>query len=385
MTHPQLVHYIAFLRIFADEVHLILEYSASDNWNGTASRANRFIVTNDKLNAAMGGLELIASVNDKVRPDVLVVSGVHMLSGLDAQKQEDTLEQLVSVLESLRAVPRTKDAPKVHRPLVHLELAAIGSQELLDRISRVVLPLVDSVGSNEQELSDLLQAIGAFDEQAGIAAKVAESFTEEFSNKAVRDLKASPAVVALGLRAVLDKFPGLQRYHYHALPFHVIATAAPPKGSSAPTFAGTAQSAVAAGSAAASLQACDVDSPARLVGDDLDIKAPMKFPVSDPLSTPVLQVEEGSIWEGAVDFLDGWDFPVSVVTNKLQARIRSVYDSSRARITAEAPVAEWTWASSARGQVEFALAPVIACKEPVKTVGLGDAISAVGIATHATQ
>jgi hypothetical protein len=48
------------------------------------------------------------------------------------------------------------------------------------------------------------------------------------------------------------------------------------------------------------------------------------------------------------------------------------------------PVARWVW-DSAAGPITFGLAPVPVCRAPASTVGLGDAISASGLAADAAR
>ena len=62
----------------SDEYHLILEYSTGDTWGEhVADRANRFIVSNDKSNGELLGVE---GLHSRVResgfqPDVFVLAG----------------------------------------------------------------------------------------------------------------------------------------------------------------------------------------------------------------------------------------------------------------------------------------------------------------------
>ena len=120
--------------------------------------------------------------------------------------------------------------------------------------------------------------------------------------------------------------------HFHALQFHVVAQRTgddkwlPAPGS------------VAAGSVAATLRACDAQDEADLHGNDLDVLASLSVDVTAP---------------GAAS-----DAPKSHV-----------------RITESAPVATFTW-----GDVTVAVAPVLVCRQPRQTVGLGDAVSSTGLA-----
>ncbi|XP_066448440.1 ADP-dependent glucokinase isoform X2 [Eleutherodactylus coqui] len=114
---------------------------------------------------------------------------------------------------------------------------------------------------------------------------------------------------------------GLTRIHFHTLAYHIIATI---EG-----FWGNQVSAVAAGARVAGAQACASETidPSRVT-----LKCPLEFSTS--------QTETGST----------------------------------ARISASEPVAVWR-----KGGVTFHFTPVLICKDPTRTVGLGDAISAEGL------
>lgn len=78
----------------SDEYHLILEYGKGQQWQGfTAARANRFIFSHDRSNAELRPLQHLLTVVEQAQPDMVVVSGVHMLDG----ESEDTINQRVQV------------------------------------------------------------------------------------------------------------------------------------------------------------------------------------------------------------------------------------------------------------------------------------------------
>ncbi|KAM3925054.1 ADP-dependent glucokinase isoform 2-T2 [Leptodactylus fuscus] len=114
---------------------------------------------------------------------------------------------------------------------------------------------------------------------------------------------------------------GLTRVHFHTLAYHIIATI--------DGFWGNQIAAVAAGARIAGAQACASETidPSRVM-----LKSPLEFSTS--------QTETGST----------------------------------AKITAKEPVAVWR-----KGGVTFHFTPVLICKDPTRTVGLGDAISAEGL------
>ncbi|XP_073506885.1 ADP-dependent glucokinase isoform X2 [Phyllobates terribilis] len=114
---------------------------------------------------------------------------------------------------------------------------------------------------------------------------------------------------------------GLTRVHFHTLAYHIIATI--------DGFWENQVAAVAAGARVAGTQACASQTidPARVM-----LKCPLEFSTS--------QTET----------------------------------SYTAKISAKEPVAVWR-----NGGVTFHFTPVLICKDPIRTVGLGDAISAEGL------
>lgn len=113
----------------------------------TAPRANRFIITRDETNAKITTLELFHSSLEAYDPSFVIIAGLHLLETL-SQGERD--ERLAAMLGKLEEVPRrTKSGSRM---LTHLELASIGSMELLRELSTKVVPRVDSLGLNEQEL-----------------------------------------------------------------------------------------------------------------------------------------------------------------------------------------------------------------------------------------
>ncbi|XP_069812455.1 ADP-dependent glucokinase isoform X2 [Dendropsophus ebraccatus] len=123
------------------------------------------------------------------------------------------------------------------------------------------------------------------------------------------------------LRGSDSEGSGLTRIHFHTLAYHIIATI--------DGFWDNQVAAVAAGARIAGAQACASETidPSRVM-----LKSPLEF-----------------------------------VTSRTET-------GSTARITAKEPVAVWN-----KGGVTFHFTPVLICKDPTRTVGLGDAISAEGL------
>lgn len=108
------------------------------------------------------------------------------------------------------------------------------------------------------------------------------------------------------------------RVHFHSLTYHVIATI---KG----TWANS-QAAVIAGTRVSALQACDTN---RFSEERFALKIPHKLHLSESIAVKFDPRKPGISWE--------------------------------------------------EGEVEFYYSPVLVCRKPLKTVGLGDAISATGL------
>ena len=183
-----------------DEYHLILEYPRGEVWGEmTSSCANRFIISHDKANGEMLAMDkffgdlsifkyiflifwvrcrvfflsnckifmfsfvLIPNIYVKLfeiiiicssgslesyKPDLVVISGLHLLEGQTAELQKNKLEDLRHHLRSI-----SEDTP------IHLELASMTSSTLMKDIAFMIFPMVDSVGLNEQELAFLSSSL----------------------------------------------------------------------------------------------------------------------------------------------------------------------------------------------------------------------------------
>ncbi|XP_018108379.1 ADP-dependent glucokinase isoform X2 [Xenopus laevis] len=123
------------------------------------------------------------------------------------------------------------------------------------------------------------------------------------------------------LKGSKNEASSLTRIHFHTLAYHILATI--------DGFWGNQVSAVAAGARVAGTQACASET---IDATRVKLKTPLEF------STSREQV------------------------------------GSTVRVSAQEPVAVWI-----REGVTFHFTPVLICKEPVRTVGLGDAISAEGL------
>lgn len=174
------------------------------------------------------------------------------------------------------------------------------------------MPIVSSIGLNEQELLFLSQAgEGPHSELAAW--------------KGVPDVGRVSDILLWILeqhgRSDPSSEADLTRIHFHTLAYHILATV--------DGYWGNQAAAVMAGARVASTQACGLRS---VDPSKVEVKAPLEF--------------------------------------------HSSHGEPREKLTLNpaAPVTAWR-----RGNVTFHLTVVLVCKQPLRTVGLGDAISAEGL------
>nr|XP_046250401.1 ADP-dependent glucokinase isoform X2 [Scatophagus argus] len=285
-----------------DEFHLILEYKAGEQWGSTqAPQANRFIFSHDVSNGEMSSLETFVASLDEFQPDLVVLSGLHMMEGQGRELWEERLKEAVSAISAIR-----KDIP------IHLELASMTDKDYMNSIMQEVMPIVSSIGLNEQELLFLSQAgqgphaeLAAWDgiPDVGRVSDILLWILEQHG-------RSDPSSEA-----------DLTRIHFHTLAYHILVTV--------DGYWGNQAAAVMAGARVASSQACGLRS---VDISKVELKAPLEFHSShtEPREKLFLNPAE--------------------------------------------PVTVWH-----RGNVTFHMTPVLVCKQPLRTVGLGDAISAEGL------
>ncbi|MED6288255.1 hypothetical protein CHARACLAT_024775, partial [Characodon lateralis] len=286
-----------------DEFHLILEYKAGEKWASIqAPQANRFIFSHDVSNGAMSTLETFVASLEEFQPELVVLSGFHMMEGQGRELWGERLKEAVSTIGDI-----PKDIP------IHLELASMTDKDFMNRIMQEqVLPVVSSIGLNEQELLFLSQAA-------------------EGPHAALPAWKGIPEVGRVSdiLFWILEQHgrtdpsseSDLTRIHFHTLAYHILATV--------DGYWGNQAAAVMAGARVASSQACGLQA---VDVSKVELKAPLEFHSSH--SGPGEQLS----------------------------------------LNPEEPVTVWH-----RGNITFHLSPVLVCKRPLRTVGLGDAISAEGL------
>ena len=83
------------------------------------------------------------------KPDLIVISGLHLLESQNEQFRKKRLQDLAMHLNTIkRKVP------------IHLELASMVKQDMMQAVVHTIFPLVDSIGLNEQELAFLTVSVG---------------------------------------------------------------------------------------------------------------------------------------------------------------------------------------------------------------------------------
>lgn len=285
-----------------DEFHLILEYKAGEQWGSTqAPQANRFIFSHDVSNGGMSSLETFVASLEEFQPDLVVLSGLHMMEGQGRQLWEERLKEAVSAISDIR-----KDIP------IHLELASMTDKDYMNSIMQEVIPIVSSIGLNEQELLFVSQAVQG--PHSDLAAW-----------KGIPDVGQVTDILLWIMeqhgRSDPSSEADLTRIHFHTLTYHILATV--------DGYWGNQAAAVMAGARVASSQSCGLQS---VDVSKVELKAPLQFYSSHREPREHLSLDPAE------------------------------------------PVTVWR-----RENVTFHLTPVLVCKQPLRTVGLGDAISAEGL------
>ncbi|KAL4622795.1 ADP-dependent glucokinase isoform X1 [Arapaima gigas] len=286
-----------------DEFHLILEYKTGERWGSVqAPQANRFIFSHDVSNGEMSLLETFVASLEEFQPDLVVLSGLHMMEGQGHELWEERLKEAVVAISDIR-----NEVP------IHLELASMTDKDYMKSIMQEqVLPIVNSIGLNEQELLFLSQAGSG-------------PHSQLVSWNGVPDVGQVSDILLWVLeqygRTDPESEADLTRVHFHTLAYHILATV--------DGHWVNQESAVAAGARVASTQACGLQ---HIDVTKVVLLAPRHFHGSHSEPRQNLTLDPGR------------------------------------------PITVWH-----RGNVTFYLSPVLVCKQPLRTVGLGDAISAEGL------
>ena len=203
---------------------------------------------------------------------------------------------------------------------IHFEMATVGNLQFLPHLADEVFPFVDSIGLNEQELISLAKSKEADFDFTQIGPKPSIPDTSDLLHWLFSSYSSQ--------NRTNSRFT---RIHFHTLSYDVIVASKRALGGA---MWANSLKAVMEGSKVASLQACDTNEISTALHE---LQIPDKFRLSN--------------------------------TDEVLHRSEIEY-------TKENGYVAWQ-----REGIDYYMAPVYVCKNPLKTVGLGDAISATGLLT----
>uniref|UniRef100_A0A914DQ06 ADP-dependent glucokinase n=1 Tax=Acrobeloides nanus TaxID=290746 RepID=A0A914DQ06_9BILA len=306
LLHPSIVRNNS-TRIAEDELHIILEYKQGEILGEYVSPASsRFITSHDQFSSSSIVIEMFFKAIAQFRPDVIVLTGVHLM-----ESQPNSVRQ-----EKLRLIKRNLLQVDPIIP-IHLHIGSMGDPSFASEVLQRVIPFVDSLGLNEQELSFFTKVgNGPFGNQYPISAgtihvhKVVEMLywlLTNFGNDKDPDSK--------------NYNYRLERIHFHCLTYHIMVS----RGSDWSNLAAS----LAAGARVAGRQACNRDA--------------------EKTDYEMLEVRTGTSGKILLD-----------------KSIDKIYE-----FDPHNPIVSWM-----RNDIIFMFTPVLVCKFPIRTVGIDDAISA---------
>ncbi|KAF1318770.1 Adp-dependent glucokinase-like, partial [Globisporangium splendens] len=323
-----------------EDVHLVLEYAKGDEFRGHVTpRANRYYLNHDIYNARLSVLEEFEQALDAFHPDLVVIGGLQLMEvETDEERRLTRLTKLSEVLQNLFL----KQVPS------HYEFAAVSDFTLFDDTVRLVLPWVDSIGLNEQELYILHHYLvtgeeGMATNSRPTVAQISEQLHDviQFAARAQRAFQHNGNDSG-GKKATAEQLAlaQLSRIHFHTLQFHIICQK---------------QDTMWEDPTAALIQSALMSS-----------KLACGKNTSNPQTMrPAAEME---VDPERVELLLGRQILVS----KQQ--------SLKVGIDPFSPVITWHEAD-----FQCHLVPMLACKKPDHTAGLGDNISGTGMAYHSLQ
>ncbi|CAI5739578.1 unnamed protein product [Peronospora destructor] len=328
-----------------EDVHLVLEYSSGDEFRGhTSPRANRYYLNHDVHNARLSVLEEFEQSLDAFKPDLVVFGGLQLMEvEMDDKARLVRLEALSDVLQNLF----------VAQTPTHYEFAAVSDFSLFDDTVRLVLPWVESIGLNEQELFILHHYLVTGEEGTATTSRptVAEISAQlhgiiQFASKAKENFRTgSQNENKEEDKQETQALAQLSRIHFHTLQFHIVCQK---KGSTweDPTTA-LVQSALMS-----SKVACGKPAPAS------DDDEPQLMRTSAEMEVDPERIE------------------ILLARQQLLSKRQSL----KVDLDPFSPVVTWQEAD-----FQCYLVPMLACKKPDHTAGLGDNISGTGVSYHRIQ
>jgi ADP-dependent glucokinase len=302
-----------------DEIHLIMEYDKAEFFaNFSSPRANRFIVTRDISNAEFYSLDNFHKHLDEEISSLDLV----VLSGFHLLDGETDSAKRQSILkqisEKIRNTLVVSEQKKKKHFVIHLELASIGQEVIYNEIAETIFPYVHSLGLNEQELYALYHS------------------TQQSDIPSIAQLIPDISSVTGAINTIMKQYSHLHRIHFHNLAYHLLAVR-----DTDITNEDAYIAAVTSSSLQACTQACGFTSP-----HTIDL--------------------------AAVDLLFKWNEKQVASDNLFKSIVSHGQQSNHSVIS---------WTTSDNGY-RFYLSPVLVCKQTIKTVGLGDAISTLGLSAQ---
>lgn len=309
---------------FVDDIHLILEYKTGDQFGQhKAPRANRYIIHNDANNPMITSLELLNV--KQYQPKLFVVAGLQMLDNFPFKSPSVRSDRLRGVKEQMTSADAST--------LIHFEMASFVEIELINDLLVNIIPFVDSLGMNEQEIDNLARVLetGKISLSADSNPRVATTLDQ--TRKIFRILNKN----YFANRKADTEVRQLSRIHVHTLAFQLILNVKQSKWQNI-------KNAAAKSSLTAHRHVCQASyvnpENAQLILDDSFATSTEPETEGDarPKRIDIKLTEPVPCWNEtiAVDF-----------SNKLD--------------------------------VEICVSPVLVCREARKTVGAGDNISAAGL------
>ncbi|XP_033105001.1 ADP-dependent glucokinase-like [Anneissia japonica] len=190
-----------------EDVHIILEYDKGAKWGPyTSPRANRLIIHSDESNPTLEALEDFAAELKAFNPAALVMGGLQMMDNYPF-KQGEREERMMTLQRMLADTPMTIRS--------HFEMASFTDEHLIEDVLKHVIPFIDSIGTNEQELTNLYSILNY-----GNVTLVTQSYPRVAS---VLDQMRSIYNI-LSKTKESDGQRKLTRLHVHTLAFQAILT-----------------------------------------------------------------------------------------------------------------------------------------------------------------
>ncbi|TYZ62130.1 hypothetical protein PybrP1_005065 [[Pythium] brassicae (nom. inval.)] len=321
-----------------EDVHLVLEYSKGDAFRAHVTpRANRYYLNHDIYNARLSVLEDFERALEGFAPDLVVFGGLQLMEvETDEERRLARLTKLSEVLQNLFL----KQVPS------HYEFAAVSGTRAFGDLELYILHhylVTGEEGTATNSRPTVAQISAQLHDVISFAARAKAAFQQRGGggggNAATdgNDADAAPEHLALAQ---------LSRIHFHTLQFHIMCQQQDSVWGD-PTAA-LVQSALMSSKIACGKRANSSDSSG---SGDAETLRPAAAMAVDPERVELLLGRH-------------------VLVSKQQAL--------EVAIDPLAPVITWHEGAD----FTCALVPMLACKKPDHTAGLGDNISGTGMAYH---